>query len=66
MRTSVKCSRAAFRALASSDADLGGEHRAKFHQNRTVLADVYPSFGQEILDVSQRERVSYDQTDHFW
>src|SRR5208337_702687 len=53
-------------------SDLGGEHRAKPvpPKSDSLMADVDPALGQQILDVAQRQRVSHvhhhDQTDHFW
>src|SRR5271166_3612064 len=53
-------------------SDLGGEHRAKPvpPKSDSLMADVDPPLGQQILDVAQRQRVPdvhhHDQTDHFW
>jgi hypothetical protein len=56
----------------ASFADLGREHRAKPvppEPNRLV-ADVDPALSEQILDVTQRQRVSHihhhDQTDDLW
>jgi hypothetical protein len=51
--------------------DLGSEHRAKPvpPKSDSLVADVDPALGQQILDVAQRQRVPSvhhdDQTDHF-
>jgi predicted NAD/FAD-dependent oxidoreductase len=53
----------------ASLADLGGEHWAKPVPPKSdgLVADVDPAFGKEILDVTQRQRISHvhhhDQTD---
>src|SRR5258708_4564744 len=53
----------------ASLTDLGGEHRAKPvpPEPDGLVADVDPALGQEIFDVSKRQRVSHvhhhDQTD---
>ena len=53
-------------------SDLSGEHRAKPvpPKSDSLMADVDPALGQQILDIAQRQRVSHvhhhDQTDHFW
>src|SRR5271156_6834183 len=53
----------------ASIADLRGEHRAKPvpPEPDRLMADVDPAFGQQILDVAQREWISHvhhhDQTD---
>src|SRR5271170_6469551 len=53
----------------TSLADLGGEHWTKPvpPEPDGLVADVDPAFGQQILDVAQRQRISHihhhDQTD---
>jgi hypothetical protein len=53
-------------------SDLGGEHRAKPVPPKPdgLVADVDPALGQQIFDVSKRQRVSNvhhdDQTDDLW
>ena len=52
--------------------DLRREHRAKPVplEPDGLMADINPAFGQEILDVPQRQRASHihhhDQADDFW
>src|SRR5450755_3361498 len=52
--------------------DLASEHRTKSipPEPHRLVAYVDPALGQEILDVTQRQRVPHvhhhDQTDHFW
>jgi hypothetical protein len=55
----------ATRLLRISAANIGPN---RFHQKSDgLLADVDPAFGKEILDVTQRQRISHvhhhDQTD---
>ena len=53
-------------------SDLCREHRAKPvpPKSDSLMADVDLAFGQEVLDVSQRQWVPHlhhhDQTNHFW
>ena len=44
----------------ASPADLRGEHRAKPvpPEPDRLMADVDPAFGQQVLDVAQRQRIS--------
>src|SRR5271156_6507577 len=56
----------------ASLTNLGGEHRAKPvpPEPHSLVADVDSALDQQILDVAQRQRVSYvhhhDQTDDLW
>jgi hypothetical protein len=53
-------------------SDLCREHRAKPvpPKSDSLMADIDPALGQQILNVAQRQQVPhvhhYDQTDHFW
>ncbi len=47
-------------------SDLGGEHRPKPvpPEPDSLVADVDPALGQQILDVAQRQRVSHVHHHH--
>jgi uncharacterized Rossmann fold enzyme len=53
----------------ASFADLGGEHRTKPvpPEPDSLVTDVDPALGQQILDIAQRQRISHvhhhDQAD---